>query len=64
MKKFAVWETEYQDEGSTLHEAHTDKGAMRAYRKETGERCSRDDLTPLSTSEMTPELLAARMDNE
>lgn len=60
MKTFAVWETEYPDEGSEVFDTYTEKGAMRAYRKATGERCSRDDLTPLSTQEMTPEMLAAR----
>jgi hypothetical protein len=60
MKTFAVWETEYSDEGSVLKTAYTEKGAMRAYRKETGECVSRDDLTPLSTAEMTPEMLEER----
>jgi hypothetical protein len=60
MKTFAVWCTEYEDEGSDLFTRYTDKGAMRAYRKATGEVCSRDDLTPLSVAEMTPEMLAQR----
>ena len=64
MKTFAVWETEYPEEGSMLFEAHTEEGAMRAYRKTTGEQCSGDDLTPLSTAEMTPEMLAERDANE
>lgn len=45
---YAVWETEYPDEGSVLVVRHSAKGALRWYRKATGERRSRDDLTPLS----------------
>lgn len=63
MKTFAVWETEYPEEGSEVFDAYTEKGAERAYRKATGERRSRDELTQLSTAEMTPELLAEREAN-
>lgn len=64
MKTFAVWETEYPDEGSEVFTRYTWKGACRAYRKASGEKCSRDDLTPLSTALMTPEMLAQREANQ
>jgi hypothetical protein len=61
MTTFAVWETEYEDEGSLLFTAYTEKGARRAYRKTCDERKSSvDDLTSLSTSEMTAEMLECR----
>lgn len=60
MKTFAVWETEYPEEGSTLIEAMTAKGAMRRYRKITGERVAGYDLTPLEASPMSAEMLDQR----
>ena len=65
MTTFAVWETEYSDEGSLLFTAYTEKGACRAYRKTCAERRSSvDDLTPLSTAEMTEEMLKRRRDHD
>lgn len=60
METYLVWCTEYPEDGSDAFTTYTAKGAMRAYRKATGERCSRDDLTPLSVAEATPEIMAQR----
>jgi hypothetical protein len=60
MNTYAVWEAEYPEEGSTLFDALTEKGAMRRYRKATREKAPRHDLVPLNASLMTPTLLAKR----
>lgn len=53
-KPFAVWESEYPDEGSNLVFAASEKGARRRYRRMTREKApSVPDLTPLSVSELT-----------
>jgi hypothetical protein len=62
MTTYAVWCTEYPDDGSTLIEAWTAKGAVRQYRRRTIGR-GRADATLLSACEMTPEMLAIREEN-
>lgn len=53
---FAVWESEYQDEGSALIFASTEKGARRRYRRMTRERAAGvNELTPLSIEALTTE---------
>jgi len=54
MKAFAVWETEYPEEGSNLVLAATEKGARRRYRRMTSERSAGvSELTPLSVATLT-----------
>lgn len=61
MTTFAVWCTEYPEDGSVLVDAWSDKGAVRRYRRATIGR-GRQDETPLSVCEMTPDLLAKRVE--
>jgi hypothetical protein len=60
MKTFAVWETEYPDEGSTLFKAYSESGARRKWRKATRTTGPLWDQPALSAQEMTPWMLAER----
>jgi hypothetical protein len=59
MNLYAVWCTEYPDEGSILFEAWSEKGAKRRYRRVTIGR-GIPDATDLSACEMTDDMLAVR----
>lgn len=53
-RPWAVWESEYPDEGSNLVFAATEKGARRRYRRMAGERSSGvTELIPLETAPLT-----------
>lgn len=55
-KPFAVWETEYPEDGCNLVIAASEKGAQRRYRRMTRERAvGPANLTPLSMSVLTTE---------
>jgi hypothetical protein len=53
-RAFAVFETEYPEEGCTLIIAFSEKGAKRRYRRWTGERAPGVvELTPITAERCT-----------
>jgi hypothetical protein len=55
-RPFAVWESEYPDEGSNLLFATSERGASRKYRRMTRERAAGfAELVHLSASPFTTE---------
>lgn len=60
MTNYAVWETEYPDEGSNIYTTWTAKGAARKWRKDTRTRGPVDDQPPLTVWAMTNEEMAKR----
>lgn len=54
-KPFAVWETEYPDEGSVLLFAYSESGARRKWRKATRTTGPVSEQPSLSTAELTTE---------
>lgn len=52
-KAFAVWETEYPDDGSNLYIAYSASGARRKWRKETRTTGPVGEQPPLSVAELT-----------
>lgn len=63
MNLYAVWCTEYPDDGSVLVEAWSAKGAKRRYRRATMGR-GVADATYLSACEMTEDMLAEMARND
>lgn len=52
---FAVWETEYSDEGCTLFFAYSDSGARRKWRKATRTKGPVSEQPTLSVESLTTE---------
>jgi hypothetical protein len=60
-KPFAVWETEYPDEGSSLYLAYSESGARRKWRKDTRTTGPVSEQPPLSVAELTTEQALAHV---
>lgn len=60
MKPFAVWESEYPNEGSILFFAFSASGARRKWRRATRTVGPVSNQPLLSVEEMSPEMLAER----
>jgi hypothetical protein len=55
MRIYAVWESEYPDEGSTLIEAFSESGARRKWRLATRTNGPVSEQPDLTVTEITPE---------